>query len=293
MNLGDAGWLDLANDADLLALLNSLTNDGGISVDPQALPVSTLSSDSSGQDHALPTPDFPFDQTTSDLASVDQSDNFFQLLVQSMQTAQAPSLPDSGGMAANLSSAPHAPFEDRPGEDPSSLFNPFQSMVDVSQSVPRATPNQLNRPEFQPNMSSGGSGSGSNTLSGMSQPQHHHRPSFMPGKPNQPAMLNPNLIDLSRPLDASDVERILQALQFQQQRQQATIQHDGGAGSGIIPNPQDGYGKFGFDPAMMGGVQPWLAELGATDPTRVNEESAARREQTRLLGMIARDSTGL
>ena len=94
-----------------------------------------------------------------------------------------------------------------------------------------------------------------------------------------PDTSNPNLIDLSRPLDAADVERILQALQLQQQRQ-----------------PVEGGELFDdyVDDAAFAASQPAIADFGSSDITKFNDAGAGVTwEQLRLWALVGMGSTGL
>lgn len=257
-----AEWTELTKDADLMAYLDQLNATGGTAPDQTAIPYATSSSSgTSTVDPTFTPPNFPYAQPAeSSNGFSDQPQEYPDLLAQSMPNAEpsfgtnAQAGPSSFLAADALTSLSNdQSFSMYDGNSGPGPFNLFYGMEQGRVGPPvkhSAYPNKVDNTD--------------NTLS-----LHPNDAFFLGVHPdvftyirNQKAngtgaveensdKQNPNLIDLSRPLQSGDVERILKALQIQQENQppptadHLTSEHD-------ASNADDLFDNFVFDPALSG-----------------------------------------
>ncbi|CAD6569635.1 MAG: hypothetical protein TREMPRED_005358 [Tremellales sp. Tagirdzhanova-0007] len=224
-------WSELASDADLLAYLDLFSSRDGAPSDakPPLKPI-----DPNIEDQVLANGSFPYPQPADGLVGGPDQD-FYDFLAQSMDNIDLPLSPDALAGPSNYEPPllPSFPF---PIEQPlpaDSTETGSKSYEDYfkSDSMPSASGVSTNSSyQFGAEFSSTALSSDSrdDALLRLGVPTELYKSTRQQKAVREAAsatsegLQNPNLIDLSRPLQAGDVERILQALQQQQERQQTS-----------------------------------------------------------------------
>ena len=302
-------WSELASDADLLAYLDLFSSRDGAPSDakPPLKPI-----DPNIEDQVLANGSFPYPQPADGLVGGPDQD-FYDFLAQSMDNIDLPLSPDALAGPSNYEPPllPSFPF---PIEQPlpaDSTETGSKSYEDYfkSDSMPSASGVSTNSSyQFGAEFSSTALSSDSrdDALLRLGVPTELYKSTRQQKAVREAAsatsegLQNPNLIDLSRPLQAGDVERILQALQQQQERQQTSTIEQPPSVSG----EDDLCDDFLSEPTLsrVGNDNSWfspnqlaaMADQEDLDLTQFHHSGdEVSSEQTRLYSLMMMNSTGL
>jgi len=291
-------WSAQASGDDLMAYLNQLT------ADQQSLQLSTALSNGSDDEDAAPSVSNPQSSASSRNAPEDQSQAFYDFLAQSMGISDTPLANTVAGPSdyAGAASASES-FEKRDANREYGESNPFNLFLGMNQGDIPSGPSQAAPPLGDSPPSAYSATSNTANPFGLGVPpelftfirkQKAERggdPEFSEGASSR------NLIDLSRPLNSGDVERILQALQQQHQRlaQPSLDQHPSES------NGESFFDSFVKEPSVprngdtdiSAAPEPALSDLQGLDLTPFNDPGSAGWEQLRVWALAAKGATGL
>ena len=300
-------WSGLPSDADLLAYLDQFIPGDVGALDSKLLPKPI---DSNTEDQSLATGGFLYPQPTNGLVpGPDQA--FYDFLAQSMGNIELPLSPNAIAGPSNYEPPLLYPFPIEQPLSADSTESVRKSYEDYfnSDSMPSTSAVSTN-PSYQYGAESTNHAFPSDSRDtiplGLGVPPEpskfirQQKAAREADSASREGLLNPNLIDLSRPLHAGDVERILQALQQQQQRQQQPTTKHPPSGSG----GDELYDGFLSEPtpSRLGNDSSWfspnqlaaMADQEDLDLTQFHHSSdEVSSEQMNLHMLMVMNSTGL